>query len=119
MKDGNGSRMGPRMSRRRAIVHLPIAKRIFDVDVFLRRHPDGTRGSGTTLPIQVLSTGKRINHDENGLVSELVVHFWAKTDDKEPQWTEVVHLPSWWMANMYLAAILQSYAMHDCICIQT
>jgi hypothetical protein len=107
--------MGPRRSRRQALVHLPVAKTIFDVDEFIA---DQRRLNALPLPINAISTGKR-SHHESSQVSELEVHFWVNLEDREPYFTQVVLLPSWWTAKMYLAALFQSYAIHECIGIRT
>jgi hypothetical protein len=111
--------MGPRKSRRQAFIRLPKAKRIFEVDHFLLS--DGYRRTGTKISqplIKEVSTGRRIEGTADG-VSQLEVHFWVGSEDDAPIQSETVHLPNWWTSKIYLAAFLQMYHLHDCICIRT
>ena len=107
--------MGPRKSRRQALVRLPVAKNIFDVHEFL---VDQRRPNALLLPIIAISTGQRSDH-QSSEVCELEVHFWVQLEDRQPNCTEVVLVPSSWTSKMYLAALLQSYTIHECICIST
>ena len=108
--------MGPRNSRRLAHIHLPEAKRIFDVDRFRQDQPF----NDSNIPsIRELSTGERNILSNPVDMAELKVHFWHDVDDKKPVYTETVGLPKLWTSKMYLAAFLQCYSMHKCICIRT
>ena len=110
--------MGPRKSRRQAFIRLPKAKQIFEVDHFLRFPATSAMTTKRSPLIKEVSTGRRIEGAADG-VSELEVHFWVGSEDEAPVQTETICLPNWWTSKIYLAAFLQMYHLHDCICIRT